>query len=152
MKKKYLVLKASTNSEWDSVEIALHEWDEGFEKELRELTAAAAEVGKQYPIADGIFTWEDPMAYFILAEDDEELFNYDERGQLIEGIYELEEDFVDGLTPPESEIGSELTKYTPQGLINYVSMGEHTGEEFFCSTSLQSIDMYCSQTQTPATA
>lgn len=144
----YLLLSAATQSEWDTCSFALIPINE-IELDRWKKVDAHRISGKDI----GVFTTslnEDAASFY---SDDSELPDtcFDDANQIKEGIYELADELVEGLSVPENAIKyGEIvfSEYT----VTFKAQGKHTGEEFWCNHPLSLIEDHLNEITKALTA
>jgi hypothetical protein len=123
--KKYIALKACSNSEWDCVDFFLIYLDIDRIKYFLELIGHAEALKSKistfgsFDIFDclGTFHWSD--------EDDCDIFEYDNVLFL-----DIEDSEISNLKIPEAALTYNTVRVFPNG-IQFIAYGKHTGEEYF---------------------
>jgi hypothetical protein len=131
-----LAIKASTNSEWDSVDFAiLHltpEWIELMKNRLKLVEQCKNSVGFY-----NITWWDCPDGYFIHGDEgvtDTGCLDEDEHYKNVGWCYvKLTQDELDKYPAPEQKIDAEVIRINGDGDAWFAGYGKHTSEEFYTS-------------------
>ena len=134
---KHLIIKAHTNSEWDSVSSALVELNDDSISELRKIRNAVENFntdGLSFHRASFFFGGVD----FKISDSGE----YDE----MESCFTVVEDLdLSDYTDPESPLDSATIEVNKSGF-KFTAFGKHTGEEFYSETvSFEDFDKLMAQ-------
>jgi hypothetical protein len=134
---KHLVIKAHTNSEWDSVSSALVKLDDDSISELRKIRNAVENFN-----TDGLSF--NRASFFFYGVD----FKISDSGQYdeIENGFTIVEDLdLSDYSDPESVLDSTLIEADKDGF-KFTTFGKHTGEEFDSATvSFEEFDKLMAQ-------
>ena len=124
--KKYLIIPARTQSEWDSVDAVVITEPDVFIQECKSLWKKAKEIG-----VDAVIMYRDYD--FVCLDDNERLILLaDDKAE----IHELPDTFLDTVARPEQNIGNGNLKVYASGIVSVVGYGKHTDEEFWASINL----------------
>lgn len=123
----HILIKASTNSEWDCCEFAIIHLSEEWRKLQEKRIEAVKPFGDDYSFQSMRFY--DGSVDFFQSEDEgpdvEELLA-DKQWVFVE----LDDGELDKLTPPESSLDCYMLVLYRNGNARYEAFGKHTSEEF----------------------
>jgi hypothetical protein len=126
---EYIIIKANTNSEWDSVEfVIIHLSPEWLELTKRRLAAI-----KEFKENDGLnhhCYWDAPLGYYNSPPGQnlsKKIFpKYDDWAFIT-----LDPEEENTLPVPENSLDAHQLMITKNGIVQYKAYGKHTSEEFW---------------------
>lgn len=135
---KYILIKASTDSEWDCCDFALIYLSEKWKKLQAERLEAVKPFADNYTFSSINF-YDSSVNFFQTGDDGgpdmEELL-----GDKDWTFVELDNDETDRLTSPENRLECYKLVIYRDGNTRYEALGKHTGEEFWTNEfSLQQL-------------
>jgi hypothetical protein len=129
----WIIIKASTNSEWDNVDFALFSLTEPWISWVKKYVDAAMDQGKGDYGFYNISLWCAPDGWYRnhLKDSDEELIEEDVLESIEWSYIDLEGQELDEIDVPENKIRTDILKIKRDGGASFVAHGEYTGEEFY---------------------
>ncbi|MDX3913920.1 MAG: hypothetical protein QHC79_10325 [Pseudosphingobacterium sp.] len=125
----HLLIKANTNSEWDSCEFAIVHISEEWKMEQAKRLEYLEPLKDNYQFQSMNF-YDSAIDFFRVDEDDrpniENLL-----GDKEWTFVELEKSEQERLTPPESRLDCYRLVFRADGTAHYTAYGKHTSEEFW---------------------
>lgn len=125
---EHILVRAHSNSEWDSCEFAIITISEKWKEEQLKRLEIVKPFAEDY-VFQSINFYDGSANFYQTGED--ELPDLDE---LLAGkdwaFVELNEEELDSLTPPESDLDCYRLAIYRNGDSKYKAYGKHTGEEF----------------------
>ena len=135
----YVLIKAKTNSQWDSCDFAIIDVSGDWKKLMRSRLDRLESFSEDESFYNHAY-WDEPTGFYIhRPEEDDELrifLDGDEEPNCL--FVTLEEADLENFTTPENGLEAHQLIIAATGQIFYRAYGEHTGEEFFT----RSIDAY----------
>lgn len=140
---KYIISKAYTGSEWDTVDFALIELDDERLKYFKEMEMQAKELKERNGFGFMHIEISADNAEFFTGLMEEFEDNTISPGEMIPEeeeycIEELPDDIIDKLERPESHLKYGSMKFSDSG-VQFTTLGKHTDEEFWTPTIPYSI-------------
>lgn len=132
---KYILMKAHTNSEWDSVNIGLLRVNDRFISRL----INCYELLKNPLLVeiDELVINSDMIDFYI--DEVESIEEITGKTDIVGEVIELTESQVEGLSMPESSLRGGSIKISRFG-VTFSTYGKHTGEEFWCDISIDALN------------
>lgn len=123
-----ILIKASTNSEWDCCEFALIHLSEEWGKLQAKRLEAVKPFRDDYSF-QSIRFYDGSVEFFQPGEEE---FNMEELLADREWVFvKLDDDELDKLTPPENSLDFYVLEIHRDGNARYKAYGKHTNEEFW---------------------
>lgn len=123
----HILVKASTNSEWDNCDFAIITCNDAWVKCINKRLDAAQVVENVEDFQSLRFF--DYSVGFYVSEEENEVFSEVEEKRWV--FVELEEGEEDTFTTPESRLDCHTLSLFQNGIGQYMAYGKHTGEEFY---------------------
>lgn len=128
----YVLIKAKTNSQWDSCDFAIIDVSGTWKTLMR----SRLERLETFWEDDSFFShayWEQPLGFFIhRPEEDDELRIFLDRDDELSSLFvTIEDGDLDKFIRPENRLEADLILIAATGHISYRAYGKHSGEEFF---------------------
>lgn len=123
---KHILVRATSNSEWDSCDFALITCDDSWEKEIKKNLEAIG----TFKAPDNFITfkfYDNSVRFYQLKEDEPEILSMEKGWDFIT----LEEGEEDSFDRPENRLTQAYHILNKDGSGFYVAYGQHTGEEFY---------------------
>lgn len=129
---KYLIVQASTNSDWDCCEFAIIPIDMISLKYWNKVSAVAQNIPKELGLTYGSGLLSLFENYATFYRDIEEIDDYST--QVKQGVFvvaDLDDDFINELSVPENSIDGDSIRFDFYGNVSFKAWGKHSGEEFW---------------------
>lgn len=128
---KYVVLKATTNSEWDICEFALVQITDEVIDLYKRVSEREAPLRQEFPELASLSIYGVSVVFY---SDLEELPKsvIDSIGSVVD----LSDDVVEGLSKPEQKVVGYCSVFDNMG-ITFSGYGKHSGDEFFTTDYLE---------------
>ncbi|WP_278353982.1 hypothetical protein [Chryseobacterium gleum] len=128
---KHIMVKAMTNSEWDSCDFAILTITQEWNKEQQERIERIKPFSDDFSLLSMIYS-EQSITFY---KDDNEFCP--DSAELLDGMdwsfIEIDEDSIEKLSVPENRLISHTVQFVKNGYGYYQVYGKHTGEEFWTS-------------------
>lgn len=135
---EYILIKASTNSEWDCCEFALIHLSEKWKKLQAERFEAVKPFADNYSFSS--MNFYDSSVDFFQTGDEEEPDMEELLADKDWTFVELDDDELDRLSPPENSLECYKLVIHRDGNARYEAIGKYTDEEFWTNEfSLQQL-------------
>lgn len=128
---KHLIIKALTNSEWDTCTFAIVPIDKEIIEYWKTLFDAVTGLAKPIITTGGHIAVYDESAYYFADDSDLPDSIYSQLNDKYWLIMDEEECFFTSYKAPETKLEAEMLKMTFHGVIYFSAFGEYTGEEFY---------------------
>lgn len=129
---KYLIVQASTNSDWDCCEFAIVYIDSAILEHWNKVSAVAQNIPKELGLTYGSGLLSLFENYATFYRDIEEIDDY--RTQVEQEVFvvaDLDDDFINQLSVPENRIDGDSIRFDFDGNVSFKAYGKHSGEEFW---------------------
>ena len=127
-----IIVKAWTNSEWDSCNFAIIGISEDYLQALVLRSEAANKLSEMDRFVSMKFV-DGHADYYILPEEDNEVLEDFRAGKEDWSYISITQEEIDELSKPEQYVDCGVSVFDKYGCVRYSACGKHTGEDFYTS-------------------
>jgi hypothetical protein len=132
-KTDWMILKASTNSEWDSCDFVLVQLTPAYINTLKERSNLARSFLENTDLYSLVF-WDGPKGWYRYAEENSESMEMFSDGVITWSFIEFEDDGErDAFVQPEQRIDIRQMEVYKDGEARFTGAGKYTDEDFWTS-------------------
>ncbi|MBB6271832.1 hypothetical protein HDF26_002289 [Pedobacter cryoconitis] len=127
----YLMLKAKSNSEWDSCDFVIVEASKSWQNLMSKRLVLLQDFRNDAYFYSHAY-WDAPSGYFIHGFEQQDSISFFLADQQCDWCFvELSGDELDALTAPENKLDAHQMCITGSGSMHYKAYGKYTGESFW---------------------